>query len=135
MPKVSCLRPMPCCIPGCRRNCNRHSISCKLGAPCGACTLARGSSAAAHLAALVLVLMSAPSPLRPCADPWQNLAGHLSINMVRWLLQRGILPLYTPLSGSWLNMAQSLQRIIVRRALWASIRKALSKSSTGWSKP
>jgi hypothetical protein len=37
--------------------------------------------------------------------------------MVRWLLQHGVLPLYTPLSGSWLNMAESLQRIIVRRAL------------------
>ncbi len=37
--------------------------------------------------------------------------------MVRWLLQHGILPLYTPLSGSWLNMAEPLQRIIVRRAL------------------
>jgi len=48
---------------------------------------------------------------------WDNLAGHLSYLMVRWLLQHGILPLYTPLSGSWLNMAESLQRIIVRRAL------------------
>ncbi len=37
--------------------------------------------------------------------------------MVRWLLQHGVLPLYTPISGSWLNMAESLQRIIVRRAL------------------
>jgi hypothetical protein len=48
---------------------------------------------------------------------WDNLAGHLSDNLVRWLLQHGILPLYTPLSGSWLNMAESLQRILVRRAL------------------
>lgn len=48
---------------------------------------------------------------------WDNLKGHLSYSMVRWLLQRGILPLYTPLSGSWLNMAESPQRIIVRRAL------------------
>jgi transposase len=48
---------------------------------------------------------------------WDNLAGHRSNEMVRWLLQHGILPLYTPLSGSWLNMAESLQRIIVRRAL------------------
>ena len=48
---------------------------------------------------------------------WDNLAGHLSYDMVRWLLQHGILPLYTPLSGSWLNMAESVQRIIVRRAL------------------
>ena len=27
------------------------------------------------------------------------------------------MPLYTPLSGSWLNMAESIQRILVRRAL------------------
>jgi hypothetical protein len=48
---------------------------------------------------------------------WDNLAGHLSYPMVRWLFQHGVMPLYTPLSGSWLNMAESLQRIIVRRAL------------------
>ncbi len=48
---------------------------------------------------------------------WDNLAGHKSGEMVRWLCAQGILPLYTPLSGSWLNMAESLQRIIVRRAL------------------
>lgn len=48
---------------------------------------------------------------------WDNLAGHKSVELVRWLCARGILPLYTPLSGSWLNMAESLQRIIVRRAL------------------
>lgn len=48
---------------------------------------------------------------------WDNLAGHLSYAIVHWLLQHGIMPLYTPLGGSWLNMAESLQRIIVRRAL------------------
>jgi DDE superfamily endonuclease len=48
---------------------------------------------------------------------WDNLAGHKSAALVRWLCAQGILPLYTPLSGSWLNMAESLQRIIVRRAL------------------
>ncbi len=48
---------------------------------------------------------------------WDNLAGHLSWSIVRWLFQHGVMPLYTPLSGSWLNMAESLQRIIVRRAL------------------
>ncbi len=37
--------------------------------------------------------------------------------MVLWLLEHGVVPLYTPLSGSWLNMAESVQRIIVRRAL------------------
>lgn len=27
------------------------------------------------------------------------------------------MPLYTPIGGSWLNMAESMQRILVRRAL------------------
>jgi hypothetical protein len=58
-----------------------------------------------------------PAPALRLILIWDNLAGHLSYNMVRWLLQHGILPLYTPISGSWLNMAESLQRIIVRRAL------------------
>jgi hypothetical protein len=48
---------------------------------------------------------------------WDNLAGHTSWAMVRWLFEHGVMPLYTPLSGSWLNMAESLQRIIVGRAL------------------
>jgi hypothetical protein len=48
---------------------------------------------------------------------WDNLAGHTSWPIVRWLFQHGVMPLYTPLSGSWLNMAESLQRIIVGRAL------------------
>jgi hypothetical protein len=48
---------------------------------------------------------------------WDNLAGHLSWSIVKWLFQHGVMPLYTPLSGSWLNLAEALQRIIVRRAL------------------
>jgi hypothetical protein len=48
---------------------------------------------------------------------WDNLKGHHSVGLVRWLLDRGILPLDTPIAGSWLNLAESVQRIIVRRAL------------------
>jgi transposase len=48
---------------------------------------------------------------------WDNLAGHLSTSIVTWLFAHGVMPLYTPLSGSWLNMAESLQRIICGRAL------------------
>jgi DDE superfamily endonuclease len=48
---------------------------------------------------------------------WDNLAGHLSWPIVRWLYHHGVLPLYTPLSGSWLNLAEAVQRILVRRAL------------------
>jgi hypothetical protein len=48
---------------------------------------------------------------------WDNLAGHLSWSIVEWLYQQGVMPLYTPISGSWLNMAESVQRILVPRAL------------------
>jgi len=48
---------------------------------------------------------------------WDNLAGHLTADRVLWLIAHGIMPLYTPLGGSWLNMTESIQRIIVRRAL------------------
>lgn len=46
-----------------------------------------------------------------------NLTGHKSPDFVLWLVAHGIMPLYTPLSGSWLNMSESIQRIIVHRAL------------------
>lgn len=48
---------------------------------------------------------------------WDNLAGHLSHDLFPWLFQHGVMPLYTPLGGSWLNMVEPVQRIIVRRAL------------------
>lgn len=46
-----------------------------------------------------------------------NLAGHKSKDFVEWLWQQGIMPLYTPLGGSWLNMAESIQRLLKRRTL------------------
>ena len=47
-----------------------------------------------------------------------NLTGHLTPSFVLWLFAHGIMPLYTPLGGSWLNMpAESIQRILKRRAL------------------
>jgi len=48
---------------------------------------------------------------------WDNLAGHWSWSIIHWLLQHGIMPLDMPLSGSWLTMAESIQRILVRHAL------------------
>jgi transposase len=48
---------------------------------------------------------------------WDNLAGHLSTSIVTWLFAHGVMPLYTPLSGSWLNLAEPVQRIICGRAM------------------
>jgi hypothetical protein len=48
---------------------------------------------------------------------WDNLTGHKNAEMVVWLCQHGVMPLYTPLSASWLNMAEPIQRILKRRTL------------------
>jgi hypothetical protein len=68
-----------------------------------------------------------------------NLQGHLSAALVLWLFAHGIMPLYTPLSGSWLNMAESIQRIIGNRALAGQylqsqeqIIDALDATVKGW---
>jgi transposase len=70
-----------------------------------------------------------------------NLAGHLSQALVGWMLTVGILPLYTPLGGSWLNMAESFQRILKRRALEgqhpqssAEIITLLEQTAAGWNR-
>lgn len=60
-----------------------------------------------------------PDPLPPLRMllVLDNLAGHKTPAFVEWLLGYGIMPLYTPLGGSWLNLAESIQRILKRRAL------------------
>ena len=70
-----------------------------------------------------------------------NLAGHRTPSFVLWLFAHGIMPLYTPLSGSWLNMAESIQRIIKRRALEGTHPKTteqiidwLEAATRGWNK-
>ncbi len=46
-----------------------------------------------------------------------NLAGHRTPEFVLWPFAHGVMPVYTPLGGSWLNMAESIQRVLKRRAL------------------
>jgi hypothetical protein len=48
---------------------------------------------------------------------WDNLSGHYTVDLILWLFAHGIMPLFTPLGGSYLNMAESMQRILKRRAL------------------
>jgi DDE superfamily endonuclease len=68
-----------------------------------------------------------------------NLAGHRTPSFVLWLFARGIMPLYTPLGGSWLNMAESIQRVLKRRALEGThpatpgeIVAGLEATARGW---
>lgn len=46
-----------------------------------------------------------------------NLAGHKTPAFVLWLVAHGIMPLYTPLGASWLNMTESIQGLLAQRAL------------------
>ncbi|MGH3087391.1 MAG: transposase [Rubrobacteraceae bacterium] len=48
---------------------------------------------------------------------WDNLIGHLNAELLLWMFARGIMVLCTPLGGGWLNMTESIQRILARRAL------------------
>ena len=70
-----------------------------------------------------------------------NLAGHRSYDLVGWFFAHGVMPLYTPIGGSWLNMAESVQRIIVPRALAGQHPKNaqevidwLEQTVAGWNK-
>ena len=70
-----------------------------------------------------------------------NLAGHLTPAFVLWLFAHGVMPLYTPLGGSWLNMAESIQRVLKRRALEGAhpaspeaIITALEATARGWNR-
>ncbi|MHB9131480.1 MAG: transposase [Armatimonadota bacterium] len=70
-----------------------------------------------------------------------NLRGHTTKAFVAWCLEQGIALLYTPVGGSWLNMAEALQRILVRRALTgqhyqtaAELMAALTAVVRGWNR-
>ena len=68
-----------------------------------------------------------------------NLVGHKNPAWLVWCFQQGILPIYTPVGGSWLNMAESVERILKRRALdgqypqdVATIIDWLEATARGW---
>jgi DDE superfamily endonuclease len=70
---------------------------------------------------------------------WDNLAGHQTPELLNWLVGQGIRPLFTPLGGSWLNLAESVQRILAQRALagqhpqtQAEVMTWLSEAVAGW---
>ncbi len=70
-----------------------------------------------------------------------NLAGHKTPELLLWMFARGIMVLYTPLGASWLNMTESIQRILIRRALSGEhpkepeeIMEWLEAVARGWNK-
>lgn len=65
----------------------------------------------------IKVSLSAELPRLRLLLVMDNLVGHKNPEWLRWCFSQGILPIYTPLAGSWLNMAESIQRLLKRRAL------------------
>ncbi len=72
---------------------------------------------------------------------WDNLTGHYTVGLVLWLFDHGIMPLFTPLGGSWLNMCESVQRILKHRALDGAHPKTpeeiitwLEAAARGWNR-
>jgi len=70
-----------------------------------------------------------------------HLTGHKSPEWLVWCFQRGSLPLFIPLGGRWLNMAESIHRIIQLRALAgqypqdvATIIAWLEATAVGWTR-
>ncbi len=87
-----------------------------------------------------ITLPADPPPLRLLLV-LDNLAGHRTPAFVLWLFAHGVMPLYTPLGGSWLNMAESIQRVLKRRALDGThpatpdeISTALEATARGWNR-
>src|SRR5215212_8413769 len=69
------------------------------------------------------------------------LTGHHTPSLMVWLFNQGIMPWFTPLGGSWLNMAESIQRILKRRGLEGTqpqtpeqIMKWLEQAAAGWNR-
>ena len=87
-----------------------------------------------------ITLPAEPPPLRLLLV-LDNLAGHKTPSFVCWCFAPQIMVLYTPLGGSWLNMAESIQRILKRRALEGSqpttteqIIAWLEATAEGWNR-
>jgi hypothetical protein len=63
-----------------------------------------------------------------------SLSGHLTPSLRRWLLEHGVLPLYTPIGGSWLNLSESMQPSWCSEPWPGRIYACLNRSSSTWSK-
>src|SRR3954453_20979098 len=64
-----------------------------------------------------LQLAARPTPAAAVAGVGQSHRPQDARPLVLWLCAHGVMPLYTPVGGSWLNMAESIERVLKRRAL------------------
>jgi hypothetical protein len=65
----------------------------------------------------VRITLSAQLPPLRMLLIWDHLAGHQTPELMLWRFAHGIMSVFTPLGGRWLNLSESVQRILKRRAL------------------
>jgi hypothetical protein len=70
-----------------------------------------------------------------------NLQGHHTPSLVLWMLEHGIMPIYTPIGGSWLNMTESVQAVLKGRAFGADAAESpeqiidwIEATARGWNR-
>ena len=117
---------MRCCIRGCASVSPRSSRSC----PPQLSLILRPRTPAWDVWQAGLTLpFTLPEELPPLRLllVWDNLTGHKTPELLLWLCAHGIMPLYTPVGGSWLNMAESHPA----RAQAPRARRAASEPSRG----
>jgi transposase len=101
----------------------------------------------AELSAILAMLPDLPDDRISAANRaewlvWQEGLTHpITLPAELWRFSHGIMPLYTPLGGSWLNMTESVQRILKRRALEGQYPKTadeiitwLEATARGWNR-
>jgi hypothetical protein len=49
---------------------------------------------------------------------WDNIVGHTNAELLCWLFRQGVLPICTPLGGSWPEHWQNRSSICLKPALW-----------------
>ncbi len=140
-PKVSCLLLMSSCIPGSSSSSRRCWPTSRRHTREQNCRLTK-SALPAHAGrrgwAIYHTIPSLPYASCWCSITWLDTC---PTSLSRWLFEHGVMPLYTPIGGSWLNMAESVQRIIVPRALAGQHPKNaqqvidwLEQTVAGWNK-
>lgn len=92
---------------------------------------------------LTITRLPLPDPLPPLRMLLilDNLQGHRTPELVCWLMEHGVMPLYTPVAGSWLNMAESIQNILKERIFGGEYAQSpeqiidwIEATSHGWNR-
>jgi len=128
-PKASSQLPTPCCIPGGTEQLSEVLAEIEKKHPRAELPPEAERPACARWETWLGHPPRNPEPPLRIVLVLDNLAGHLSYDLVRWLFDHGVMPLYTPIGGSWLNTAvrRSLDLIHENRRSVLTLQRRLER--------